>query len=684
MDLEDEDEEDERDLQEGASENGDLKLAGDRLLQNLKDVRSAEADLVRETKLHFKVQSKIGHIPPIHRSAHNLDGNISSDASDLLCTEKVTNCHHKDKATNRNEIKEPADDHTIIKCNYAKQDDTTNHIKDSVNDIMPITSGSKEENHNGCCTTEPGPEIIHGVTSNNNDELQHVKQTEESMKGSHYQEPQVHKQTIGNAKDAKLKISTAVGKAHLYTSALHVGPKRDENGVKILKPAQSNQRKTSTNCNLRAKNQTNQSFNMLAHKDRGIVSQSKSKSNLKYSSLSTHFKDKITKSPEMMISSRVVTVTKVKPKLKSVKGDPCYTGPPSPRKKVIDHPQNKRANPEKLNSNRAQQHTPVRELKSARTLKKLTAAGTPRSKSAVDFIAYTDMFQQIHSGDEGPAIYEMFAGPVFDNLRVSSTCDKTDRRVQSSLSRKPRQCHKVKHRPFKQPHCKLRRSPIETMVVPAKNKAKLVSPRAKHNLTSVSKKGTYKTYNMPKLEAELVLSEHDKICHNNAQEKAKDHILSTIEEALSQYGSETLKSDDKTLTRPITSSHTGCAHDYSQMHPNVQEAPGNSSTESLNGTAPEPAFHQNQLKINTWTSSSSSRSNVTMSPVYQKFLDEVGDGPLTDHLLQCLAEELISLDERDVTVGPTSENLEGSEKKSDREEGSGGDVVPEVNFLVKL
>uniref|UniRef100_A0A4W5L8I4 Mitogen-activated protein kinase kinase kinase 19 n=1 Tax=Hucho hucho TaxID=62062 RepID=A0A4W5L8I4_9TELE len=50
-------------------------------------------------------------------------------------------------------------------------------------------------------------------------------------------------------------------------------------------------------------------------------------------------------------------------------------------------------------------------------------------------------------------------------------------------------------------------------------------------------------------------------------------------------------------------------------------------------------------KINTWTSGSC--DSRTVSPVFQKFLDDVGEGPLTDDLLRCLAEELISLDERD-------------------------------------
>uniref|UniRef100_A0A3B4Z6K4 Mitogen-activated protein kinase kinase kinase 19 n=1 Tax=Stegastes partitus TaxID=144197 RepID=A0A3B4Z6K4_9TELE len=82
----------------------------------------------------------------------------------------------------------------------------------------------------------------------------------------------------------------------------------------------------------------------------------------------------------------------------------------------------------------------------------------------------------------------------------------------------------------------------------------------------------------------------------------------------------------------------------------MQETNANSSTVNAHRPIPESILSQSpqQPKINTWTSSSSG-SQTIMSPVYQKFLDEAGDGPLTDDLLQCLAEELISLDERDVS-----------------------------------
>ncbi|XP_050926048.1 mitogen-activated protein kinase kinase kinase 19 [Lates calcarifer] len=580
--------------------------------------------------------------------------------------------------------KETVANHSFTKCNYAKQGDTKNHIRDSE---MPITSESTEKIH-VCSTTDPEIDVTHGITININneqgdaivhsegnyrDELQHVQQTEGTMQDPSDEETHVDNQILYSAEDAKLNTSTAVGKNQLFTTAVNpplsdVDPKTDKKMLKALNPVQKKERRNSKNCELRA---TNQSFNLLAHKDRSIISWNKSKSNLKYSSLSTQVKDKTRKSPELIISGEAA-VTKGKSKLKSTKGAFRSTDTPSPRKKAVDHPQSNRANPDKPNNDRAQ--PPVRELKSARQLKRFSVAGTPRSKSAVDFITYKDMFQQIQSGDEGPAIYEMFAGPVYENLRVSSSCEKTkDRQVQSAPSRKMQQTHKVKHKPLKQPQCKLRRSPGETMVVSTKNKARLGSSRA------VSRKGTYKKDSKAILETKLVLSKHGEICHENAQEKTEDHTLSTIEEALSKYGSETLKSDDKTLTPSTASSHS---KDNNQMLVNMQEIIGDSSTGSLNRPVPESVLPQSshQPKINTWTSSSSSSSHTIMSPVYQKFLEEVGDGPLTDDLLQCLAEELISLDERDVSVGLCPENMESSKKESSREEDavSGRNTFPEV------
>ncbi|XP_047457945.1 uncharacterized protein map3k19 [Mugil cephalus] len=659
IDLELEDEDD-RDIHERVYQDSNLKLFGHKLLQHSEVVSSAEADLVTATGLDLKVQLRICQVPVIHRSAHNLDEVIINHSNDHRSTENSMNFHHE--VTN-------SDNRLSIICNYAQEGDTVNNV--------PITPESKEEQNDEGCTTQAQTEISCGITSTVNDQgdatassgwtYTNMKQT---INECDEDESKFVKPAASNAADAKLDTGTALEKTPSVTADVHlnlvdVDPKRGQHMFKAIKAAQNKEKRIK--CELTSNYQTNQSFNMQRDQ------RNKPKSNPKYSSLSTQVKDKTRKVPELKVS-REGAVTKVKSKIKSVKGTHSNTSTPSPRKKVTDHPQSRKANPD-----RTQQHTLGRELKSAQQLKKPCAPGkTQRSKSAVDLISYTDMFQQIQSGDQGPAIYEMFAGPVYENLRVSSACEKlAERQVQCAPSRKTQQNHKVKQRPVKPTPSKLRKNPGDSMAVPTKSKVK---SRMKPHLTPMSRKGIYKTEKIAKLEATVVLAKDVNICHDSTEERDDCHMLSTINEALSRYESETLKSDDKTLVPPMTSNHAG---DCSHMQINVQETTVNSSTGNSNGPVPDAALFR-QSKVNTWASSSSSSSHTAMSPVYQKFLDEAGDGPLTDDLLQCLAEELISLDERDVSTGPLPENLEQRENKSNRQDGqpvSGQNTLPKVTSI---
>ncbi|XP_062257868.1 serine/threonine-protein kinase PRP4 homolog isoform X2 [Platichthys flesus] len=653
IDLED----DERDTQERSSEGSTLKFDGDTVLQLSKD--GIPTDLVEETRRHFKVQSRITQIPLINRSAQNMDGDPIHHEGDLS-TERTTNSYCEGKI-NMIYAKEHVYNHSFKKSNYATQSDTGNNQ-------MPITSESEEKNHAGC-TSDPEGGITREIISDMNDdqgdaaagsggyhrkELKHVQKTEVTMKDSSDEETQVGHQILCHAELIDLNISSAVGEMQLFKAGVNSpvsngDSKTDKKMVKVLNAVQSKETTTGMTSEQRANHQTTQFFNLRAHKERSIISRNKSKTNLKCPS--TQVKDKTRKSPELILSGEASV--KVKSKPNPVKGSHRCSDTPSPRKKVVDHPQSRRANPDKSNISRAQ--PTGRELKSTRQQKRLSAAGTTRSKSALDFLTYKDMFQQIQSGEGGPAIYEMFAGPIYENLRVSSSCEKTkDRQVQSAPPRKVQQSPKVKQRPSKQPQCKMRRSPGENMVISTKSKPRLTSSRVRPHLTSPSRKE--KT---TKLDSKLVLSNNGEAYHTRAEEKAADQILSTIVEALSRYDTETLKPDDKTLTMATTSSIAKDSHASMYM----QEFPAART-------------------------SSSSSSNTIVSPVYQKFLDEVGDGPLTDDLLQCLAEELISLDERDVSLDPCSENLESSKGESVREDlATGKNVFPEdisANFAVLL
>lgn len=289
-------------------------------------------------------------------------------------------------------------------------------------------------------------------------------------------------------------------------------------------------------------------------------------------------------------------------------GGQCEFSSPLPSQKTSDKTRG-------LNSMSRAQQLPA--LKDNQLWKRPSLAGTTRSKSAVDFITYNDMFQQIQNADEGPAIYEMFAGPLYDNLRASSSCDQVhERKVQSA---------KATCRPLKQAHTrKSRAGPAERTVVSAKERPKHESPRQKNKPTSAScnKKQKIKS-----------IAHHDghKEEASALPKDAEDQMLSTIEE------SDTLKSDI-------------VAADTSRNPPPV-----------------DPAFHRTPEQPKSDACEPSDGSSPAMSPVYQKFLDDVGDGPLTDELLQCLAEELISLDERDAGSTGPFEILEPSQEKSDTE-----------------
>lgn len=588
--------EDDEDVQERLSTESHLKFAGDELLHHLNN----EADLVQQ---HFDSQRRIRHIPSIDRSVHNSSGEPAGPRADRMVNSyyegKVTNVSHREESVLIQLIKKGNDEQ-----------------RENVNRKIHIIPKSEEEKNNVGQTTET--DISHG---------------------------------------ADVKLQTGEINHSATSSVILSEPNMDQRMQKALKHLRSKKRSTCTPSTQRVNTQTNQqSFNILAYQNQSILNSNKSKNILKYSSVSTQVKDKTKESPEPINKGEMVI--DVKSKGKSLKGNHCDNDQLPSRKKVPD--QSKRFNPGKLSKNRAQGLPAMREMKDTQLLTGPVVEGTPRSKPALDFITYKDIFQQIHNGDEGPAIYEMFAGPIYDNLRVSSSCEKVQsRQVQSA---------KATYRPLKQSH---RRSPAERKAGSAKGKAKLASSKPKTHLTPASQNDNHKMKSVTRNDGHKVLSEDVDICQTSTKERGEDQVLPTIKESL--LGADTLKSDDKSLTTRATSLSRDCGLI------NMEETNENPLTG--NRPALDPVFSQTpqKLKINTWASSHSS-SQTDMSPIYQKFLAEVGDGPLTDDLLQCLAEELISLDERDVSISPCSEIPEPCKDKSSRENdpASGTNTPPEV------
>ncbi|KAL6101242.1 map3k19 [Pungitius sinensis] len=606
-----EDEEDESDVCEEASGTRSMKLIGDR---HLKNVSCTE---VGETQQHFEVLSKTSSLPPIHRLEHGLDGELIDG----------TNSHCQ--ATNG----------SVVKYQYAQQDDT-------VNEKLSITSKCKEEKNNLGCTPKPDTKSSHGILFlMNNDhgeaiascegtyriDLQHIQPSRKAIRDSCCEEARVD-DPIPPGEDEKLPSISTDEAIELFTPArtlprTDTDTRGDERRLRTLKPVLNNDRRTSVKSELRAVILTTQlSLSVLAQKNQSNLNRNKSKSNVKSS---TQGKDKTRNGPELIISGE--TVKNLKSRLNSVKSVHCHIGPPSPRKKISY--QGKRGNPDKLN--RAQQHAPEKELKSIGQLKRPGVPEPPRSKCTADFTTYRDMFQEIQNGGEALATCEVITGPVHDNVQVHSSREKVKgRQVQSAPARKTQQDHEVKHRPLKQAR---RNSPKESVVISAKSKPKLAFSGMKPPFAAAPRNGTHRVKQHGHTKAELVPSKDVGLCQSSAPETA----LSTIEKTLSRYGSETIKSNDKRWTAPAASFHQ---EDDSRPHMQEIRDPDRPAPEPLSSQSPQ------QPKITTWTSSCS--SNSIMSPVYQRFLDEVGDGPPTDDLLQCLAEELITLDQRSVSTGP--------------------------------
>ncbi|KAF3842899.1 hypothetical protein F7725_001748 [Dissostichus mawsoni] len=245
-----EDEEDTKDILKRASGERPLKFVGERLLRQSNSMSATEADLVWDKRQHFKVQSRISHIPLIHRSVHDLDGD---PISDLDNAEPAINPHSEGKATRRIFTKETDESQSFM--NYAQKGDI-------VDIEIPIKSKSKEENNYVGCTPEPGTEISHSITfiikDDNRDVIayregtskndpQQVKRTERRMKDSCYEINGVGSPIICS-KDLTLTASTTEEKIQLFTSAVKLpqsdmDPKKDEKMLKALKPVRNKDRK---------------------------------------------------------------------------------------------------------------------------------------------------------------------------------------------------------------------------------------------------------------------------------------------------------------------------------------------------------------------------------------------------------------------------------------------------------
>ncbi|XP_068079702.1 mitogen-activated protein kinase kinase kinase 19 isoform X3 [Danio rerio] len=278
-----------------------------------------------------------------------------------------------------------------------------------------------------------------------------------------------------------------------------------------------------------------------------------------------------------------------------------------------------------------------RDLKSARAPKKPVTGPAQRARSAVDYATYNDMFLKIGQGDEGPAIYEMFATPLYENLRADSSAERK-RQIHTPLQVKRQISGKLKGQKTVDVNRRKKTSERSSRVKcrQLKHRDNLNKATKKHLppseckchvlVTSASETSQRKKFERPEGEGKDISS----------VERQCTSILSVIEEVLSN-----------------TASKANLIKNIIHQEQTPLKANANREPEVLCVTR-LPA----QPLINTWT------SDGTASPVYQRFLEGVGDGPLTDDLLRSLAEELLLLERRDIETLKT-ENEDGTEFNRD-------------------
>ncbi|XP_016093573.1 mitogen-activated protein kinase kinase kinase 19-like [Sinocyclocheilus grahami] len=251
-----------------------------------------------------------------------------------------------------------------------------------------------------------------------------------------------------------------------------------------------------------------------------------------------------------------------------------------------------------------------------------TAHVTQLSKSApmlMDPLLHASVLLQARTNIHN----KMFATPVYENLRVDSSAERT-RQVHTALQVKRQTNGKLKGQKTVEVN---RRKQAQSE---RSSRAKCRQLKRRDNVTKGIKKNPPSSENKCYV---LVTSACGAVQQNKSEmhiegdgrelsspERQRTSILSVIEEVLSNTVSKT------SLIKEII---------------NQEQTPIDAGAKSEPEISNEIKLPSQPL-INTWT------SDGTVSPVYHSFLDEVGDGPLTDDLLRFLAEELISLERRDV------------------------------------
>ncbi|MBN3270926.1 M3K19 kinase, partial [Polyodon spathula] len=422
----------------------------------------------------------------------------------------------------------------------------------------------------------------------------------------------------------------------------------------------------------------NHSFNIIAQEEY-VKTRNETRSNLRNKSSPANLKPNCRRSQGLMIKGECTTKQggfqsnneKVQPNCTGLPVLPNGCTAPS-KVRIKAHPVERKCFM-KIATLPKKQPLP-RIYRSAHQVKKQGAASTPRAKSAADILQlnYDDMFKEINSNEEGPGIYEMFGTPVYSNIRVSTASgSRSSREVQSAPPRKS-----SGHKPSKSSKAPERSRPKKTShgklnLVTLKQKNKDVLKKGKHHkrlLSNEEQEGIVfisgPDWHIKTSKSEVLFCELDGM--NDLQTSENIQIPQATElEDQTIIGKIQTQLPDRTIgsVNPNSVHNRGLLgiqmldHDAglaeSDEEPNEPDPcipKGESFVCDETENKDYSGFHQiskqdtypTPPKINTWTSA----SNRVVSPTYQRFLESASND-LTDELLCRLAEELLSLDEKD-------------------------------------
>lgn len=309
-----------------------------------------------------------------------------------------------------------------------------------------------------------------------------------------------------------------------------------------------------------------------------------------------------------------------------------------------------------LNKSQSQKQLLIQDTKTTtRQGKRTGVLGTQRTKSSLDYVSYRDMFLEIHQEDEGPAIFEMFATPIFENLRIGSSGDRP-KQVQSALQGKKQPSGQ--HRAQKPVEGNRRKQKCMTSKGKQRKRKEIQPPEMQRHDQAIDSKQNNANV-IPSTEENNQIKKDKLLTTEEDERHGSDVRLQTeCRPVLSMIGEVPSDTDIRTafhnqqgdLSSSFQSHRTPCMQ-FLQLK---TDDPNNNKGDVISNVIEDSVAVQlpSQPLLNTWT------TDRTKSPVYQRFLDEVGEGPVTDDLLKHLAEELISLEERDVeTLKPENPEM---------------------------